>query len=50
MRAKLAMLSRTAVALTLTAFTASPTLAQGLITKKRLSATLAMEALGLCIA
>jgi uncharacterized protein GlcG (DUF336 family) len=44
MRADLAMLSRAAVVATLTVLTAQPTFAQGLITKKRLSASLAMEA------
>ena len=44
MRANLAMLSRAAVVATLTVLTAQPTFAQGLITKKCLSAVLAMEA------
>ena len=44
MHASLATLGRAAVSVTLIALTTSPTLAQGLITKKRLSAALAMEA------
>jgi uncharacterized protein GlcG (DUF336 family) len=44
MRVNLATLGRMAVAVTLTALATQPSLAQGLITKKRLSAALAMEA------
>jgi uncharacterized protein GlcG (DUF336 family) len=44
MHASFAALPRAAIAVVLTALMASPVLAQGLITKRRLSSTLAMEA------